>query len=72
MRAKDQATEIAFATYYKELRLTQAGYYKIGQEPPVMEPPLPQEWIDDRLLSRKTNSTDHDHPGRDGVPCHVS
>jgi hypothetical protein len=34
-----------FATYYNELRLTRPGYYRADQEPPVMEPPLSQEWI---------------------------
>lgn len=33
-----------FATYHKELRMTRPGYYKAGQKPPVMEPPLSQEW----------------------------
>ena len=40
-----------FATYYKELRLSRPGYYRSDQEPPVMEPPLSQEWI-----KVKTNS----------------
>ena len=34
-----------FATYYQELQLTRAGYYKVGQKPPVAVPPPSQEWI---------------------------
>ena len=34
-----------FKTYYKELRLTQPGWYREGQEPPVMSPPPSTEWI---------------------------
>jgi len=34
-----------FATYYHELRLTRPGYYRVDQEPPVMEPPMSQEWV---------------------------
>ena len=34
-----------FADYYQELRVTQPGWYKANQEPPVMEPPPPQEWV---------------------------
>ena len=42
-----------FATYYKELRLTRPGYYSSDQEPPVMEPPLSQEWIKTKTDSRR-------------------
>jgi hypothetical protein len=38
-----------FVTYYEELQLTRAGYYKVGQKPPVAVPPPSQEWV-------KTNS----------------
>lgn len=41
-----------FATYYKELRLTRPGWYRSEQEPPVMEPPLSQEWIKAKTDSR--------------------
>ncbi len=34
-----------FATYYKDLQLTRPGYYRADQEPPLMEPPLSQEWV---------------------------
>lgn len=34
-----------FAEYYKELRVTQPGWYRAEQEPPVMEPPPSQEWV---------------------------
>jgi hypothetical protein len=34
-----------FAEYYTELRLTRPGYYRDDQEPPVMEPPVSQEWV---------------------------
>ncbi|MGH9969129.1 MAG: hypothetical protein ACREBG_15180, partial [Pyrinomonadaceae bacterium] len=34
-----------FAVYYKELRVTQPGWYKADQEPPIMEPPPSQEWL---------------------------
>ena len=42
-----------FAEYYKELRLTQPGYYRADQEPPVMEPPLSQEWVKAKVGSRR-------------------
>ncbi len=38
-----QASE--FATYYNELRVTRAGYYRVDQEPPLLEPPVSQEWV---------------------------
>ena len=34
-----------FATYYKELRLTQPGWFHTDREPPVMKPPKSQEWV---------------------------
>ncbi|MBM3131133.1 MAG: hypothetical protein FJ009_21225 [Chloroflexi bacterium] len=34
-----------FATYYQELRVTRAGWYKSDQEPPIAEPPPSREWI---------------------------
>jgi hypothetical protein len=34
-----------FKTYYKELRMTQPGWYPAGQEPPVMPPPPSIDWI---------------------------
>jgi hypothetical protein len=34
-----------FKEYYKELRMTQPGWYGPDQEPPVMEPPRSQEWV---------------------------
>jgi hypothetical protein len=34
-----------FATYYEDLQLTRAGYYKTGQKPPIAVPPPSQEWV---------------------------
>jgi hypothetical protein len=34
-----------FKTYYKELRMTQPGWYPAGQEPPVASPPPSADWI---------------------------
>ena len=34
-----------FKTYYQELRLTQPGWYPERKDPPVMEPPLSNEWV---------------------------
>jgi hypothetical protein len=34
-----------FATYYEELQLTRAGYYKVDRKPPVAVPPPSQEWV---------------------------
>ena len=35
----------SFKTYYRELRLTQPGWYPKGKNPPVMEPPPSTEWV---------------------------
>jgi hypothetical protein len=37
-----------FATYYEDLQLTRAGYYKVGQKPPIAVPPPSQEWVKTR------------------------
>jgi hypothetical protein len=42
-----------FAEYYKELRVTRPGWYKADQEPPVMEPPQPQEWVKSKTETRR-------------------
>jgi hypothetical protein len=34
-----------FATHYQELQLTRAGYYKVGQKPPIAVPPPSQDWV---------------------------
>jgi len=34
-----------FANYYKELRARGTGWYPVGQEPPIMEPLVSQEWV---------------------------
>jgi hypothetical protein len=34
-----------FATYYEELQLTRAGYYKADQKPPIAVPPPSQDWV---------------------------
>jgi hypothetical protein len=34
-----------FATYYDDLQLTRAGYYKADQKPPIAVPPPSQEWV---------------------------
>jgi hypothetical protein len=34
-----------FITYYQELQLTRAGYYQVGQKPPIAVPPPSQEWV---------------------------
>ena len=34
-----------FKEVYKELRAQRPGWYKAGQEPPIMEPPPPKDWI---------------------------
>jgi hypothetical protein len=30
---------------YQNIRMTMAGWFRKGQEPPVMEPPLSTEWV---------------------------
>jgi hypothetical protein len=42
-----------FVTYYKELRLTQPGWFHISQEPPIMEPPKSQEWVTSKPKGRR-------------------
>ncbi|ACB54487.1 hypothetical protein cce_5141 [Crocosphaera subtropica ATCC 51142] len=39
-----------FESYYEELRFTRPGYYLPDQEPPIMEPPLSQEWIKNKRV----------------------
>ncbi len=34
-----------FKETYRELRAQRPGWYKVGQEPPILEPPLPKDWI---------------------------
>ncbi len=34
-----------FKETYKELRVQRPGWYKADQEPPIMEPPPPKDWI---------------------------
>jgi len=34
-----------FTTYYKELRMTQQGWYLKGKRPPIRKPPASQEWV---------------------------
>lgn len=34
-----------FAEYYQDLRMTQPGWYRADQEPPMMEPPPSREWV---------------------------
>ena len=43
-----------FVNNYKEMRVSRPGWYAAGQEPPLLEPPVSQEWV-------KTSS---DSPGR--------
>lgn len=31
--------------HYEEVRMTMGGWFRDGQEPPVMEPPASQEWV---------------------------
>ena len=33
-----------FKMYYRDLRRTCRGYYRVDQEPPIEEPPASQEW----------------------------
>ena len=42
-----------FVTYYKELRMTQPGWFRANQEPPVMEPPESQEWVKSKTKHRR-------------------
>lgn len=42
-----------FAEYYQELRVTQPGWYKAGQEPPVMIPPSSKEWVKSHADARR-------------------
>jgi hypothetical protein len=42
-----------FATYYSELRMTQAGWYRADQEPPIMTPPASQEWVKAKPVARR-------------------
>ncbi len=37
-----------FQTYYKELRMRRPGWYAADQEPPVLEPPRAEEWIESK------------------------
>jgi 5-methylcytosine-specific restriction endonuclease McrA len=34
-----------FATYYEDLQLTRAGYYKADRKPPIAVPPPSQDWV---------------------------
>jgi hypothetical protein len=34
-----------FTEYHKELRATRTGWYKSGQQPPLIEPPPSNEWV---------------------------
>jgi 5-methylcytosine-specific restriction endonuclease McrA len=34
-----------FVTYYQELQLTRAGYYKADRKPPIAVPPPSQDWV---------------------------
>ena len=34
-----------FKAYYQELRTARRGWYPDGQEPPIWEPPLSEEWV---------------------------
>jgi hypothetical protein len=34
-----------FKETYKELRAQRPGWYKADQEPPIMEPPPPKDWV---------------------------
>lgn len=42
-----------FVTHYDELQMTQPGYYKVGQEPPIREPPSSREWVKVRRRFRR-------------------
>ena len=34
-----------FAVFHQELRVSKPGWYKTGQDAPLMEPPLSEEWV---------------------------
>jgi hypothetical protein len=34
-----------FAVYYKELQVTQPGWFHVSQKPPVMKPPPSKHWV---------------------------
>ncbi|WP_395144451.1 hypothetical protein [Armatimonas sp.] len=34
-----------FETYLEDLRCTRPGYYRADEKPPIMEPPLSDEWV---------------------------
>jgi hypothetical protein len=34
-----------FIKYYQDLQITRAGYYQVGQKPPIAIPPTSQEWV---------------------------
>ena len=42
-----------FVVYYEELRMSRAGYYREGQEPPIAEPPPSREWVRARRRLRR-------------------
>lgn len=46
-----------FVAYYRELRMTQPGWYPADQEPPVMDPPPSEEWVKPRHRTRRRRST---------------
>lgn len=37
-----------FKEYYKELRVTQTGWFRADVEPPIWEPPPSEEWVKER------------------------
>lgn len=46
-----------FAKYYGEMRVSRHGWYPAGQEPPMLEPPVSQEWVKKQSDSQSSNST---------------
>jgi hypothetical protein len=42
-----------FVEYYKELCMTQPGWFPANKEPPVMEPPESQDWVKSRSKHRR-------------------
>lgn len=46
-----------FAKYYGEMRVSRHGWYPAGQEPPMLEPPVSQEWVKNQSDSQRSNST---------------